>query len=42
MKAIPYSSVVDNLMYAQVYTSLDIAFVVGVLGKYLSDPDQSH
>ena len=42
MKAIPYSSVVDNLMYAQVCTHPDIAFVVGVLGRYLSDPSQSH
>ena len=30
MKAVPYSSVVGNLMYAQVCTRLDIAFVVGV------------
>ena len=37
MKAIPYSSVVGNLMYAQVCTLLDIVFFVGVLGRYLSD-----
>ena len=42
MKAIPYSSVVGSLMYAQVCTRLDIAFVVSMLGKYLSDPSQSH
>ena len=35
MKAVPYSSVVGNLMYAQVCTRPDIAFVVGVLGRYL-------
>ena len=29
-------------MYAQICTRLDISFVVGVLGKYLSDPSQSH
>ena len=29
-------------MYAQVCTHLDIAFVVGVLSRYLSDPGQSH
>ena len=28
---IPYSSIVGNLMYAQVCTRLDIAFVVGML-----------
>ena len=33
---------VSSLMYAQVCTRLDIAFVVGVLGRYLSDPSQSH
>ena len=42
MKAVSYSSVVDSLMYAQVFTRPDIAFVVGVLGRYLSDPGQSH
>ena len=33
MKAVPYSSVVGSLMYAQVCTRLDIDFVVGVLGR---------
>ena len=42
MKAVPYSSIVGNLMYAQVCTSPNIAFVVGVLDRYLSDPGQSH
>ena len=42
MKAIPYSLVVGSLMYAQVCTCLNIAFVIGVLGRYLSDPGQSH
>ena len=42
MKAVPYSSVVGSLMYAQVCTHLDNAFVVDVLGKYLSDLGQSH
>ena len=42
MKAIPYSSVVGSLMYAQVCTRPVIAFIVDVLGTYLSDPDQSH
>ena len=31
MKSIPYSSIVGSLMYVQVCTYLDIAFVVGVL-----------
>ena len=42
IKTVPYSSVVGSLMYAQVCTRPDIAFVVGVLGRYLSDLGQSH
>ena len=42
MKAVPYFSVVGSLMYAQVCTRLDIVFVVGMLGRYLSDLGQNH
>ena len=42
MKAVPYSSVMGSLMYAQVCTRPNIAFVVGVLSRSLSDPSQSH
>ena len=42
MKNIPYASVVGSLMYAQVYTRLDIAFVVGILGRYQSNPGIDH
>jgi hypothetical protein len=42
MQAVPYASVVDCLIYAQVYTWPDIAYVVGVLGRYLSDLGISH
>ena len=42
MKVVPYSSIVGSLMHAQVCTHPYIAFVVGVLGRYLSDPGQSH
>ncbi|XP_040865559.1 secreted RxLR effector protein 161-like [Glycine max] len=42
MQKIPYASVVGSLMYAQVCTRPDIAFFVGVLGKYLSDPGFQH
>lgn len=34
---VPYLSVVGSLIYARACTRLDIAFVVGVLDKYLSD-----
>ena len=42
MKAVSYASFVGILMYAQVCTRPDIAFVVGVLSRYLSDPELSH
>ena len=42
MKEVPYSSVVGNLMYAQVCTCLNISLVFGMLGRYLSDHGQSH
>ena len=42
MKVVPYSLVVGSLMYAQVRTRPNIAFVAGVLGRYLSYPGQSH
>ena len=33
MKAVPYSSVVRSLQYAQVCTRPDLAFVIGLLGR---------
>ncbi|RVW71717.1 Retrovirus-related Pol polyprotein from transposon TNT 1-94 [Vitis vinifera] len=42
MRTIPYSYVVGSLMYAQVCTHPDIAFVVGMLGRYLSNPGSQH
>ena len=34
MRDTPYASAVGRLMYAQVCTGPDIAYVVGVLGRY--------
>ena len=42
MQTILYASVVGNLMYAQVSTRPDITFPVGVLGRYLSNPEYEH
>ncbi|KAL5823734.1 hypothetical protein ACOSQ4_021634 [Xanthoceras sorbifolium] len=42
MKNIPYASAVGSLMYAQVCTRPDIAFVVGMLGRYQSNPGLDH
>jgi len=38
MQKTPYALAVGSLMYAQVCTHLDIAYIVGVLGRYLSNP----
>ncbi|CAJ2668438.1 unnamed protein product [Trifolium pratense] len=42
MKNIPYASAVGSLMYAQVCTRPDIAYAVGVLGRYQSNPGVDH
>nr|CAN81602.1 hypothetical protein VITISV_031788 [Vitis vinifera] len=42
MKNIPHVSTVGSLMYAQVYTRPDIAFVVGMLRRYQSNPGMDH
>jgi hypothetical protein len=34
MKAVPYASAVGSLMYAQVYTRPDLAFVTRMLERY--------
>ena len=42
MKNIPYASVVGSIMYVQIYTRPDIAFVVSMLGRYQSSPSIDH
>ena len=42
MQKIPYALAVGSLMYAQVCTRLDITFIVGMLGKYMSNPGVDH
>ena len=42
MTNIPYASVVGSLMYAQVCTRPDIAYAVGMLGRYQSNPGLEH
>jgi hypothetical protein len=34
MKLIPYASAVRSIMYAQVCTRLDLAFIIGLLGRF--------
>ncbi|KAL5579019.1 hypothetical protein UlMin_011461 [Ulmus minor] len=42
MEGIPYASIVGSLMYAQTCTRIDISFVVGMLGRYQSNPRLDH
>lgn len=42
MKSVPYASVVGSIMYAQVCTRPDLAFVTGMLGRYQSNPGPDH
>ena len=42
MERFPYASTVESLMYAQVCMYLDIAYIVGILGRYLSNPGIDH
>ncbi|XP_068638422.1 secreted RxLR effector protein 161-like [Aristolochia californica] len=42
MKDIPYASTVGSLMYVQVSTRPDITFLIGMLGRYQSDPGLHH
>ncbi|XP_071905715.1 secreted RxLR effector protein 161-like [Coffea arabica] len=42
MDRILYASLVGSLMYAQVCTRPDIAFIVGMLGRYQSNPEKDH
>ena len=42
MTGIPYSTVVGSLMYAMVCTHLDIAHAIGVVSRFLGNPDKEH
>ena len=42
MSKVPYASVVGSLMYAMVCTIPDIAHAVGVVSRFLSNPEKEH
>ena len=42
MKSVPYASAVGSIMYAQVCTRPDLAFVTGMLGRFQSNPGPDH
>ena len=42
MQQIPYALTIGSLMYAQVCTRPNIAYIVGMLGRYFSNPGKDH
>ena len=42
MKCIPYASAVGSLMYAQVCTHPDLAYITGMLDRFQSNPGTDH
>ena len=42
MQQIPYVSVIGSLMFAQVCMRSDLAYIVGMLGRYLSNSGKYH
>ena len=42
MQRVPYASAVGSLMYAMVCTRPDIAYAVGVVSRFLSNPGREH
>jgi hypothetical protein len=41
-KAVIYAFAIRSLMHVQVYTHPDLAFVIGMLGRYQKNPDKHH
>jgi len=39
---VPYSSVVGSLMYAMVYTKLDLAYTITMESRYIHNPNKDH
>ena len=42
MQKIPYASAVESFMYVQVCTRPDLTFILGMLGRYLSNLGIDH
>ena len=42
MKAVPYQNAIRSLMYAMLGSRPDIAFAVGAVSRYLSNPGEGH
>jgi len=42
MSRVPYASAVGSIMYAMTCTRPDVAYSLGVVSRYQSDPDENH
>ena len=42
MSRIPYASIVDSIMYAMLCTRPDVAYSLGVVSRYQSDPGEAY
>ena len=42
MSRVPYASVVGSIMYAMTCTRLDVAYSLGVVSRYQSDPEKNY
>ena len=42
MSRVSYASVVGSIMYAMTYTRVDMAYSLGVVSSYQSDPGEVH
>lgn len=42
MERVPYASAVGSLMYAMVYTRPDLAYVVSIVSRFISNPRKEH
>ena len=42
MNEIPYASVVGSIMYAMLYTRLDVAYALGVASRFQADLGENH
>ena len=42
MSRIPYTSTVGSIMYAMTCTRLDVAYSLGMVSRYKSDPGENH
>ncbi|XP_031281789.1 secreted RxLR effector protein 161-like [Pistacia vera] len=42
MESVPYANVMGSLMYAMIGTRSDLAFVISLLSRYMSNPGMEH